>query len=121
MTVKTEGRHAAEFIMSEAAGMRSRENVTLLDGETILAGQVLGIVTVSGKYAAFDDTAADGTEDAAAIAIYPASPSGADEEIAIIARDAEVNGNILTWPGTTDATEKAAAIAQLAALGIIVR
>lgn len=36
MTKLTEGRHPAEFILSEAAGMRSRDNITILSGEGVL-------------------------------------------------------------------------------------
>ena len=122
MTVLTEGRHAAECVLSEAQGMRSRESVTLDESQTILAGQVLAIVTASGEDAAYDEDGADGTENAAGIALYAETTgAGAPKAIAILRRDAEVNGNIIVWPSSTDAGEKAAAIVQLAALGIIVR
>lgn len=45
MVVLTEGRHAGEFIVSEANGMRSREQVTVLADEVLEAGHVLGKVT----------------------------------------------------------------------------
>lgn len=44
MVTLTEGRHTAEFILSEAAGMRSRDAVTILTGEDLAAGSVLGKV-----------------------------------------------------------------------------
>lgn len=46
MTILTEGKHAAEFLVSEAAGTRSRERITVLSGETLVGGTVLGKVTV---------------------------------------------------------------------------
>jgi hypothetical protein len=39
-------------------------------------------------------------------------------KIAAITTDAEVNGNILTWPAGITAPQKATAIAALAAAGI---
>jgi len=45
--VFTEGRHAGEFLLSEADGMRSRDNITVKSGAGILAaGTVLGKETV---------------------------------------------------------------------------
>lgn len=41
MQVFNEGRHAAEFILSEANGNRSRDNATIKDGVEIEAGQVI--------------------------------------------------------------------------------
>ena len=64
----------------------------------------------------------DGTQVAAAIALYPAL-TAADETVKIsaITRDAEVNGKELEWPAGISAEEKALAITQLAAQHIIVR
>lgn len=218
MAVFTEARHAGEFILSEASGKRSRENVVIAASQTIAAGAVLALmaqedglritaaavsgntgdgtiamedpavnskvkhgvynvimtaatafkvedpngveigvgatgsafnkevkftVTVGGtpmvagdrftiaivaespsdfQAVAFDPTKTDGSESPGAIAIYPATTGvGEAANIAALVRDCEVNGKILVWPdGTTDA-QKEAAIADLAALGIIVR
>lgn len=48
----TEGKHAGEFILSEAEGSRSRENVTVLSGENLKAGHVLGRRLVAPTVAA---------------------------------------------------------------------
>ncbi|NCC03441.1 MAG: head decoration protein [Proteobacteria bacterium] len=42
----TEGQHKAEFIVSETEGTISRENVTVLAGQNLQAGHVLGKVSV---------------------------------------------------------------------------
>lgn len=218
MAVFTEARHAGEFILSEASGKRSRENVAIAASQEIAAGTLLALLALEaglriaaaadagntgdgtiamedpavnskvkhGVYAvimttatafkvedpngveigigaagtafnkevkftvtagstpmvagdrftitvgaehpgdfeavAFDPTDTDGAEKPSAIAIYPVT-TGADEtaKIAALVRDAEVNGNVLSWPaGITDA-QKEAAIAELATAGIIVR
>ena len=126
MTVFTEGRHAAEFVLSEAEGTRSRDTVTLLGGftgaTTLKAGTVLGKITSGGKYVASAASGSDGSQTAVAVLLYPADISDGDVEAAIIARDAEVNGNCLEYEATVDTDNEIAAKAtQLAAVGIIVR
>lgn len=123
MTVFTEGRHPGEFLISEASGQRSRENITIASGAGVIAaGTVLGKVTASGKYIASAVGATDGSQTAVAIALYGCDATSADAKIAAIARDAEVNGTTLTYHADRDqAAEKAAANTNLAAVGIIVR
>lgn len=47
-TVINEGRRTAEFLASEADGYLSREEVTLLEGQNLKAGSVLGMITSGG-------------------------------------------------------------------------
>jgi head decoration protein D len=116
-----EGRHAGEFILSEAPGKRSREVVTISDSIAIKAGQVLGKVTADGKFNFYDNAnAIVGTGSAAAVAMYPLSATDTNRKITVIMRDAEVNGNCLEWDAEAGA-DKTAGIADLLALGIIVR
>lgn len=121
-----EGNHAAEFILSEANGYRSREEVTLTEGENVKAGELLGKVTSGGKYVAWDPDASDGSETVAAIsyAAVDASASGnGDEQITVVARDAEVDVGALTYADEDSAGNggKTNAVSQLADLGIIAR
>ena len=116
-----EPARTGEFILSEANGARSRENITMAQGHALQPGTVLGIVSASGEYAPFNPTATDGTETAAGI-LYDEvdSTDGVVAAVAVV-RDAEINGNHLIWPvGITDA-QKAAAIASLRGTGIILR
>ena len=75
----------------------------------------------TGKLKALTVAATDGTQLAVGVLWASTDASAADVACAIIARDAEVNGNELVWPAGISAPNKATAIAQLAALGIIVR
>lgn len=60
--VITEGRRTAEFLASEANGNRSREQVTLLSGQNLKAGAVLGKVTLGAATpAAVAGNTGDGT------------------------------------------------------------
>ncbi|MBB4287673.1 head decoration protein [Roseospira goensis] len=118
--VITESRRTAEFLISEANGHRSREEVTVTGG-AYTPGTVLGRVTTSGKHTIHDPTAEDGSETAVAVLHAVVDASDGDRRATIIARDAEVNGLALSWfDGATD-PQKAAGVADLAAVGIIVR
>ena len=122
MTTLTEGRHAAEFILSEANGQRSRENGTVKSGQNLAAGQVVQLDT--GQLKAFlgpVDTAGLLVTEAVGIVIYPVDATLGTVDVSYIARDAEVNGKLLTYPAETSIGEEALANASLALLGIIVR
>lgn len=123
MTVFTEGRHAGEFLKSEAAGSRSRDAVTIVSGAGVLAaGTVLGKITASGKFKPATATGSDGGQTAAAVLMYPVDATAADALATAITRDAEVNASTLTFGATIDdATKRGAALAQLAGVGIIAR
>ena len=62
MTILTEGVHAGEFLLAEANGHISRETVVVQSGENLVAGTVLGKITANGKYIAYSDGNADGSE-----------------------------------------------------------
>ncbi len=121
MTVLTEGRHPAEYILSEANGYRSREVGTLLTGNKLVSGTVLGRITVGGKLTILTPGASDGSQTAAGVLYDNVDATAADKAAVYHARDAEVKGLALTWPAGISAPNKTAAIAALAALGIIVR
>ncbi|WP_099863731.1 head decoration protein [Pararhizobium haloflavum] len=126
MTTFEEGRHPGEFLLSEANFHRSRGKATIAAGAGVVApGTVLGAITASGKMIPSGNAevvGSEGAETGVAIALYGCDATDADQEIAIIERDAEVNGHILTLDDTVnDDTKRAAKVAQLADAGIIVR
>jgi Bacteriophage lambda head decoration protein D len=119
--IMSEPHHPAEFILSEAAGQRSRENAYLADPVTVVVGQPLK-QTVAPTATAFGTyiPAAAGA-DCHALALYSGgSLPGSGLKISILARDAEVNGNLIVW-GAITAPEQAIALTTLASKGIIVR
>ena len=111
MTTITETRHAGEFIMSEANGHRSRETGTLKTGQDVVAGTVMQL-DGTGDMIAWDDT----SEEACGI-ILATMDVDADTPAAYLARDAEVNANLLEYGEAALADVEAT----LALLGIIVR
>ncbi len=120
--VLTEGRRTGEYIVSEANGHRSREQVTVASGAGDLEpGTVLGQITASKKFVPYDPAAVDGSETAAAILYAGVDATDADARAVTTARDSEVNGHCLVWADGVDAAGEAAGITDLAAAGIIVR
>lgn len=116
---------ALEFLISEANGARSRDQVTLTASQgDLAAGTVLARVTATGNYVQYDDDANAGTPGAGvalAVLAYPAPNSASTQAITVISRDAEVDGSMLVWEASNDAGEISAGRADLAAVGIIVR
>ena len=109
----TETTRAGEFLVSEANGKRSRETIVLTGGPYV-AGQVLGVITASGKYTVYAPAAVDGTETAAGVLWASADGSVADVSAVAIVRDAEVSTDLLTG-------SDAAAVIDFAAAGVITR
>lgn len=122
MAILTEGEHRGGYLVSEANGSRSRGTGIVLAGEIIVAGQVVGIVTASGKFAHYDAAATDGTEVVAGISYNNVDATDADFDGAVFSvRDSEANGKELTYQTGADAAAIATTNTGLKALGIIVR
>jgi hypothetical protein len=120
MTELTEGRHAGEFIVSEANGSRSREHITVVSGQTLAAGDVVGKITATSKYAIYNNAAADGSETAAGVLYAAVDASTADVAGVLVARDAEVNASELGWNSQAQGAIDAGTV-DLLAVGIISR
>lgn len=121
-TTITEPVGTGEFLLSEAAGYRSREQGVLLKQSlTFASGTVLGQVTITRKFDRLNPDAEDGTEKAAAILYTPVEPSTTDTRVVVVDTDAEVNGHLLSWPDDITDAARNDAIADLNAVGIKVR
>ena len=125
MPVLSETTHPGGFLVWEAFRDYTREVVTIATGTSnpVLApGTVLGRITASGKYAAHDPAATDGTETAVAVLWGKADATAADVEAVVLLRGpAIVNANDLVFTGTPTQPEIDAAHAALLAAGILVR
>src|SRR5690242_21948 len=109
----------AGLIISELPGNQSRKNVTIVSGQDLAYGTVVGKITATGKYKAYDDDNSDGSEAAAGILVGDAiDATGGDKAGVIIERDAEVNPDLLVWASTNDATDITNGKTDLAALNI---
>lgn len=125
MAILTEDRFggAGHYLVSEAANIyRSREQIVIASGSGVLKpGAVLGKVTATGKFKPLAPGASDGTQTAAAILWEGCDATAADVRRTANVRDCEVHADVLVFaPGVND-TQKTAALAALAAAGIIGR
>lgn len=110
----TESRRTGDFLLSEASGTRSREEVTIdLSAGAMEAGTVVSKLA-TGKYVAYDDIGSDGSEVAAGVLYAGVADSAADQKGVVLVRDCEVTGIRLVG-------SNANAVADLKLLGIIVR
>jgi hypothetical protein len=128
---------ATHFIVSDIGGSEIGHGTTGAAfsagglGFTITAGGTAFVpgdsfkVTVSVsavKYGAFDPTATTGLQNAAAILGYDTDASAADKQATIFARHFQINASELVWgANVTTNGQKTAALAQLAAKGLIAR
>jgi hypothetical protein len=117
-----QGNQDFEGLLSEANGMRSRKAIIVALSAALVSGSVLGEVTATpGTFKPVDPTASDGTETAAAILGANVDASAADAKGVAFVRDVEWSESLLSFSETMTDNEKAAAIAELEALGIITR
>ncbi len=121
MTVFTEGPHAGGYIVSEPDTNLSRKRVVIASGSgKLVPGQILGKVTSSGEFTKLAPGASDGSQVAAAILFDHVDATSADVEAIAHLKLTAVNAQEIVWPSGINDGQKAAAVAQLAALDITV-
>jgi F0F1-type ATP synthase epsilon subunit len=121
MATYTEPSRNFTFLLSEGNGTISREKVTIVAGcAPATAGTVLGKITASGKYTAYDDGLTSGAEDAVAV-LAETVDATADVSAVVIRRMAEVKKAELNWHASADATAKTAAYTNLLLSNIVAR
>lgn len=124
MSTLTEGRRSGDFILSEQPGTLSRDTVTVdvPAGQSLSPGTVLGVVTATGHYAPYDDSASDGIEEASAVLYAELDNSTGLAEAAmsgvVLNFGAEVRSDGLVW-GT--GVDEDAGIVDLLGVAIKVR
>ena len=121
MATYTLGTRESEFLHYELEPQYTREQVIIAAGQNLPAGAVVGKVTASGEYAAYDNAATDGTESAAGVLLAAVDASGGATEGVILARGpAVVLNRALDWNGQAGAAVTDGQ-ADLVAIGILVR
>lgn len=89
-------------------------NITILSGQELERGAVLGRITASDKYVLSDDAAEDGSEVPALVLAYPVDATGGDEIAAAYAEGA-FDSEQLIYGGDHDAASVEAAFRQAGA------
>ena len=95
---------------------------TIADGDTdFVPGDVFTITVTEGSWKELAPAGTDGTQIAKGVLYGPVDASGAAAPGVVITRDAVVQGAKLQWPTGASAGQKAVAVAQLLARGVVVR
>lgn len=122
MAVISETPNLADLLKYEEDCLNySRNSETVAAGQNLGLGTVVGRKTTGGKIYALNPAGTDGTEAAVGILIEPVDATLIDTTCLIVARHAIVADYAVIWPSGITAAKKAAAIAQLEALGILIR
>ena len=122
MTAIAQPQTLGDLLKYEAPNLYSRETDTVSAGQKLALGTVVGRDTTSTKLKAFDPDATDGSEIAIGVLAGDVDATLIDRDDAlVIARHAIVARGALVWPTGITAAQKAAAIAQLTFLGVLVR
>ena len=121
-TVFAESMNLGDLLKYEAPNLYSRDRVTVVAGNNLPLGAVVGMVTATGKVKSLDPSATDGSEVAAGVLMQACDAALAERtDGLVVARHAIVSDHALQWPTGITTGEQQAAIAQLKSLGVLVR
>jgi len=122
MSIILQPKDLADLLRFEAESRYSRERVTLAAGHNLTLGTVVATDTATGKIAPLDPSDTGSLNQATGVLINDCDATSADNPDAlVVVRHAVVLRDALIWPAAITAEQKAAAIAQLRDLGILVR
>ena len=122
MPVLHEPVHLSDLLKYEAPNLYSRDEVIVAAGQTLALGAVVGRITATGEIVALDPTANDGRETVAGVLIEAVVTAATERKRSVIvSRHALVFGGSLVLPTTLTSEQTTAALAQLTALGVLVR
>jgi hypothetical protein len=121
MPVIQDPNRLGDWLKFEENNLYSRDQVTVVAGQSLKTGTVVGKITASGKVTQLAPGANNGSENAAGVLLADVDASAAEAPGVIIARHAVCADKALIWPAGITGPQKTAAITQLKALGILVR
>jgi hypothetical protein len=122
MPVLHEPMTLGDLLKYEAPNLYSRDEVVVASNQTLALGAVVGRVTATREIVALDPTASDGRETVAGVLIEAVTTSATERRRSVIvARHAILFGGVLVFPASLTSEQTAVALAQLAALGVLVR
>lgn len=122
MTAITEGLNLGDLLKYEAPNLYSREQVTVVAGQNLELGAVVGRITATAKFKVFDPAATDGSELPAGILLGACDATLIDRDDALLlARHGMVASNAVVWPVGITVEQKTTALAQMSSLGVLVR
>ena len=121
ITPITEGQHTGEFVLVEPYGELLRQEVTVILGQNLVAGAVLGKITASGKYTEMDPAALDGSQVAAGVLYADVDAIAADTEGLAVVQQVAVQRSKLVWITGITGPEQTTAEGELETATVFVR
>ncbi len=120
MSCITEQNNLGDLLKYEASSLYSRDQITVAKGQTLSLGSVVGCNVEDNVIKIINPTATDGTQ--TAIGVITSDVNATETtKVVIITRIAMLADHAVVWPTNITEEQKAAAIKQLEARGIIIR
>ncbi len=120
MSCITEQNNLGDLLKYEASNLYSRDQITVAKGQNLKLGTVVGCDTKDGLIKSLNPTATDGTQTAIGVITSDVNATETTKAV-IITRIAMLADHAVVWPANITEEQKAAAIKQLDARGIIIR
>ncbi|WP_264375426.1 head decoration protein [Wolbachia endosymbiont (group B) of Sphaerophoria taeniata] len=121
MSSITEQNNLGDLLKYEASNLYSRDQITVAKGQNIKLGAVVAKKTDDGFIRVLSPTGTDGTQTAIGVITNDINSKDSDMKGVIITRIAMLADHAVVWPANITEEQKAAAIQQLEARGIIIR
>ena len=121
MNVAIEQNNLGDLLKFEAPNLYSREEITVAQGQKLGLGAIIGQDSETDLIKAFNPAATDGTQNALGTLIAEVDAISANTKAVIVTRDAILADHAVVWPSAITLEQKAAAIKQLEARGVIIR
>ncbi len=124
-TAPTQNRHPSTFVVYEGSGGFSREALMVAPNQALVAAQVVSLTvgreSGQNEVTALNPDGTDGSQIAAGVVVHLVNLSPTTQRATILVHRAEVRASELTWPVGISPAQKAAAVKQLEAAGILLK
>ncbi|MDG7056611.1 MAG: head decoration protein [Wolbachia endosymbiont of Penenirmus auritus] len=119
MTNISEGNNLGDLLKYEASSLYSRDQITVAKGQNLKLGTVVGR-DKDNAIKIINPTATDGTQTAIGVIINDVDAKENTKSV-IVTRIAMLADHAVVWPTNITEEQKATAIKQLEARGVIIR
>ncbi|WP_207848891.1 MULTISPECIES: head decoration protein [unclassified Pseudomonas] len=119
MATFNQPKDPGDLLLVEVCPGWTKDKITLLGGANYAFGQVLA--KVSGKYQALDFAGTGAAKKTVAVLIEAVDATAGDKPGVVVSRGAVIESAELTWPASVTEAQKATALDELNALGIVAR
>lgn len=116
----TEGNNLGDLLKYEVSNLYSRDQITVAKGQNLKLGEVVAKKTEDGFIRVLNPVGTDGTQTAIGAIVSDVNATENSKAV-IITRGAILADHAVVWPANITEEQKAEAIKQLEARGIIVR